>query len=48
MVGNIYFVNIPYTDFKQYKARPILIFKELANDFLFLPLTSNLKKKAYH
>jgi len=44
MVKNIYFVNIPYSNFKQFKARPVLIFKELENDFLFLPLTSNLKR----
>ena len=44
MVKNIYFVNIPYSNFKQFKARPVLILKELENDFLFLPLTSNLKR----
>ena len=44
MVKNIYFVNIPYSNFKQFKVRPILIFKELENDFLFLPLTSNIKR----
>jgi mRNA-degrading endonuclease toxin of MazEF toxin-antitoxin module len=44
MVGNIYFTKIPYSDFSQLKGRPILLFKELENDFLFLPLTSNLKR----
>ena len=45
MVKNIYFVNIPYSNFTYFKARPVLVFKELENDFLFLPLTSNLKRE---
>ena len=44
MVGNIYFVEIPYSDYSYIKGRPVLIFKDLENDFLFLPLTSNLKR----
>jgi hypothetical protein len=44
MVNSIYFVKIPYSDFSEFKGRPILIFKELDNDFLFLPLTSNLDR----
>ncbi len=44
MVKNIYFTNIAYSNFKQLKGRPILLFKELENDFLFLPLTSNLQR----
>lgn len=44
MVKSIHFVKIPYADFSEFKARPILLFKELVNDFLFLPLTSNLNR----
>jgi mRNA-degrading endonuclease toxin of MazEF toxin-antitoxin module len=44
MVGDIYFVEIPYSDYSYIKGRPVLIFKSLENDYLFLPLTSNLKR----
>lgn len=45
MVGNIYFINMPYSNFKQVKARPVLIFKQIdKDDLLILPLTSNLKR----
>lgn len=44
MVKNIYFVEIPYSNFSKVKGRPILIFKELENDYLYLPLTSNLSR----
>ena len=45
MVGDIFYVEIAYSNFKKLKGRPILLFKELENDFLFLPLTSNLKRE---
>ena len=44
MVGKIYFTEIIYTNFKESKGRPMLLIKELENDYLFLPLTSNLNK----
>jgi len=45
MVGNIYFINMPYLNFRQSKARPILVFKIIDNnDLLILPLTTNLKR----
>lgn len=45
MVGHIYFISMPYSDFKKTKARPVLVFKEIdKNDLLILPLTSNLKR----
>jgi hypothetical protein len=44
MVGKIYFTEIVYTNFKESKGRPIILIKELENDYLFLPLTSNLNK----
>jgi len=45
MVGGIYFIRMPYSDFKEFKGRPILVFKVLdKNDLLVLPLTTNLKR----
>jgi len=45
VVGNIYFIKMPYSDFKNSKGRPVLIFKSIdKNDFLILPLTTNLKR----
>lgn len=45
MVGSIYFIDMPYSDFKKYKARPILVFKSIdKNDILILPLTTNLQR----
>lgn len=46
MVGSIYFISMPYSDFKKAKARPVLVFKAIdKNDLLILPLTSNLKRE---
>lgn len=45
MVKSIYFTQISYSDFTQFKGRPILIFKELQNDYLYMPITSNLQRK---
>ena len=46
MVGAIYFIEMPYSDFKTFKGRPILVFKMLdKSDVLVLPLTTNLKRK---
>ena len=45
MVGHIYFIHMPYSDFKKVKARPVLVFKKIdKDDVLILPLTSNLKR----
>lgn len=45
MVGHIYYINIPYSDFTKSKGRPVLVYKEIdKSDFLILPLTSNLKR----
>ena len=45
MVGGIFFVEMPYSDFKQFKGRPVLVFQLIdKNDVLILPLTSNLKR----
>ena len=46
MVGGIYFISMPYSDFKNAKGRPVLVFKTIdKNDFLVLPLTTNLQRE---
>jgi len=46
MVGHIYYINMPYSDFTKAKGRPVLVFKEIdKTDYLILPLTSNLKRE---
>ena len=46
MVGGIYFINMPYSNFKESKGRPVLVFKEIdKDDLLILPLTSNLQRE---
>ena len=45
MVGNIYFISMPYSDFTKVKARPVLVVQAIdKNDVLVLPLTSNLER----
>lgn len=37
---------MPYSDFKEFKGRPVLVFKQIdKNDVLVLPLTTNLKRE---
>lgn len=46
MVGGIYFIEMPYSDFKQFKGRPVLVFRIIdKNDMLVLPLTTNLNRE---
>ena len=46
MVGGIYFITMPYSDFKNAKGRPVLVFKTIdKNDLLVLPLTTNLQRE---
>jgi len=46
MVGTIYFIEMPYSDFKEFKGRPVLVFKVIdKHDILVLPLTTNLKRE---
>ena len=46
MVGHIYFIKMPYSDFTKVKARPVLVFQKISkDDFLILPLTSNLLRE---
>jgi len=48
VVGHIYFINMPYSDFTKSKGRPVLVFKEIdKNDCLVLPLTSNLQREGF-
>jgi mRNA-degrading endonuclease toxin of MazEF toxin-antitoxin module len=45
MVGSIYFIQMPYSDFKEFKGRPVLVFRQIdKSDVLVLPLTTNLKR----
>jgi len=45
VVGGIYYIEMPYSDFKQFKGRPVLVFRVIdKNDLLILPLTTNLKR----
>jgi len=45
MVGSIYFIEMPYSDFREFKGRPVLVFRQIdKNDVLVLPLTTNLKR----
>ncbi len=46
MVGGIYYIKMPYSDFKKSKGRPVLVFKSIdKNDLLVLPLTTNLERE---
>ncbi len=46
MVGSIYFIQMPYSDFREFKGRPVLVFRQIdKNDVLVLPLTTNLKRE---
>ena len=46
MVGNIYFISMPYSNFRQAKARPVIVYKLIdKNDLLILPLTTNLARE---
>ena len=46
MVGSIYYILMPYSDFTKAKGRPVLVLQEIdKNDFLILPLTSNLQRE---
>ena len=45
MVGDIYYITMPYSDFTKAKGRPVLVVQEIdKNDVLILPLTSNLQR----
>ncbi len=46
MVGSIYFIQMPYSDFTEFKGRPVLVFKAIdKSDVLVLPLTTNLNRE---
>jgi len=46
MVGSIYFIQMPYSDFTEFKGRPVLVFQQIdKNDVLVLPLTTNLERE---
>ena len=46
MVRGIYFIEMPYSDFRQFKGRPVLVLKMIdKNDLLILPMTTNLSRE---
>ena len=46
MVGGIYFIEMPYSNFREFKGRPVLVFRVIdKNDVLVLPLTTNLRRE---
>jgi len=48
MVGSVYFINMPYSNFTKTKGRPVLVYKKIdKNDLLILPLTSNLDRDGF-
>jgi mRNA-degrading endonuclease toxin of MazEF toxin-antitoxin module len=48
MVREIHLARILYTDMSALKVRPILIVQEYkAHDFLYLPLTTNLRTEGF-
>jgi len=45
MVGKIYLAKIYFTDLSEYKIRPVLVIKQLDEDYICLQLTSQIKKQ---
>jgi mRNA interferase MazF len=45
MKAKIVVCKVYFSDLQDYKLRPVLIYKELWQDYLFLPLTTNLTRK---
>jgi len=38
---DIVLVNFPFSNFNNFKIRPVLIWRKLWNDFIVMPITSN-------
>jgi len=38
---DILLLNFPFSNFKQFKLRPVLLWQDLWNDFIVMPITSN-------
>ncbi|MBA1437667.1 MAG: type II toxin-antitoxin system PemK/MazF family toxin [Epsilonproteobacteria bacterium] len=48
MVGDIYYINMPYSNFTKSKGRPVLVYQNISkDDVLVLPLTSNLTREGF-
>ncbi len=46
MVRGIYYIEMPYSDFRQFKGRPVLVLKQIdKNDWLVLLLITNLSRE---
>ncbi len=39
--GDILLINFPFSDFKNFKLRPVLLWEDLWNDCIVMPITSN-------
>ena len=44
MVSSIYLAKIYFTDLSAYKIRPVLIIKEIGDDFVCLQISSQIKR----
>ncbi|MDD4151792.1 MAG: type II toxin-antitoxin system PemK/MazF family toxin [Candidatus Gracilibacteria bacterium] len=40
-IGDIVMINFPFSDFTNFKLRPVLIWENLGNDIIVMPITSN-------
>lgn len=38
---DILIINFPFSDFKSFRLRPVLLWEDLWNDILIMPITSN-------
>ncbi len=38
---DILLINFPFSDFKNFKLRPVLLWEDLWNDYIVMPITSN-------
>jgi hypothetical protein len=38
---DIVMINFPFSDFKDFKLRPILLWEDLWDDYIVMPITSN-------
>ena len=45
MVGKVLLANVYFTDLSSYKIRPIIVIKDMKEDILCFPLTTNLSAK---
>ncbi|USN57973.1 MAG: type II toxin-antitoxin system PemK/MazF family toxin [Candidatus Peribacteria bacterium] len=46
--GDIVLVSFPFTDLKDKKLRPCIVWDTLSSDILLIPITSNISNKHTH